>query len=273
MSDPTPQLVAPFSRARLIAQDSFLHRARDGSWQSHAKLVSLPLGSKFKLQESWASVMVEALEARVMRTEPLIVRDNGMGVRRYITEQLTARFAEARASSRARGSESEFMRELVRTVAIAAPPGYGSDTYRPYEALACGAMPVVLRGESLIKTWRTLPMLIVDDYSSLNRTVLDAAAAHMTALVHANKGESLLQPLTEEFWAERLVSAARRGRANIRPGWPSGGFQMDLPGRDPSADLLAVGGRACCGAGGRCKCGFAVGTDRPCCAVQHEPTG
>ena len=78
-----------------------------------------------------------------------------MGMRRIVTRQLEARFGPlSNESGQGRAHEVAYMQTLMGSRTIAAPPGYGSDTYRPYEALACGTVPVVLRGESMLRTRR-----------------------------------------------------------------------------------------------------------------------
>ncbi len=253
--------------AWFIHHDSMLIRI-DGHLSSHPKLVSLPLGTQFMLSEEWAEVAVSRLRARDPRATPLIARDNGMGVRRFTTRQLASRLPSLSLGSSHKRGERQYIADLVAARTIAAPPGYGSDTYRPYEALACGAIPIVLRGDSMMAAWRTLPMLIVRDYSEVNASVLELAAERAANLVMQNRGDSLLLPLTTAFWAQVIRDAADSGSAMAtRPRWPTGGVALELPGNGVRGyDFEAVGGRRlCCTASDACRCGFLGSSDRPCC--------
>jgi hypothetical protein len=46
-------------------------------------------------------------------------------------------------------------------------PGLGYDTYRLWEVLALGAMPVLERGIGFDRTLYRLPALLVDDFADL----------------------------------------------------------------------------------------------------------
>jgi hypothetical protein len=44
-------------------------------------------------------------------------------------------------------------------------PGLGYDTYRVYETLAAGSMPVLEKGVGLDRSWHKLPVLQLDDFA------------------------------------------------------------------------------------------------------------
>lgn len=61
-------------------------------------------------------------------------------------------------------SQPEFYANLCRSKFVLCPVGTGVDTHRVYEALACGATPVVLHS-TLDHLYHTLPVCIVDRWT------------------------------------------------------------------------------------------------------------
>ncbi len=61
-------------------------------------------------------------------------------------------------------SVPEYYADLCRTKFVLCPEGTGIDTHRVYEALFCGATPVVLRN-SLCHLYEKLPVCIVDSWT------------------------------------------------------------------------------------------------------------
>lgn len=61
-------------------------------------------------------------------------------------------------------SVPEYYMDLCRSKFVLCPEGTGIDTHRVYEALFCGATPVVLRN-SLSHLYETLPVCIVDKWT------------------------------------------------------------------------------------------------------------
>lgn len=104
-----PRLIAWY-----IHHDAIMFRSSPaGPLIAHPKLVSLPLGTSMRLDEFWADQAITALEQQVRRVRPISIKDNGMGMRKIVTDQLASRFATVANDSRARSNEFEYMR-MVR---------------------------------------------------------------------------------------------------------------------------------------------------------------
>jgi hypothetical protein len=67
-------------------------------------------------------------------------------------------------------SVPEYYADLCRSTFVLCPEGTGIDTHRVYEALLCGATPVVLRN-SLAPLYETLPVCIVDRWTDAFNSV------------------------------------------------------------------------------------------------------
>ena len=72
-------------------------------------------------------------------------------------------------------SLKDFYVVIARSYAVLAMPGLGYDTYRLWEALALGAMPVLERGVGLDRTLYRLPALLVDDFADLTPHIIRQA--------------------------------------------------------------------------------------------------
>ena len=75
-------------------------------------------------------------------------------------------------------------------MAVLAMPGMGYDTYRLWEALALGSMPVLERGVGLDRTLYRLPALLVDDFVALTEDLV--RQAYVEALYRADDVSLLL---------------------------------------------------------------------------------
>lgn len=58
----------------------------------------------------------------------------------------------------------EYRQELRKTLFVVSPPGNGVDCHRTWEALALGAIPVVLRSALAPSLTEKMPILVVDSY-------------------------------------------------------------------------------------------------------------
>ena len=71
---------------------------------------------------------------------------------------------DPRVTQREGLSVAEYYHDLSRSKFVLCPEGTGIDTHRVYEALFCGATPVVLRN-SLERLYEKLPVCIVDKWT------------------------------------------------------------------------------------------------------------
>jgi hypothetical protein len=64
-------------------------------------------------------------------------------------------------------TEAEYYKDLWDTKYVLSPEGSGLDTYRTYESIYCGAIPVVLR-DALTPMLERLPVIIVDKWTDFD---------------------------------------------------------------------------------------------------------
>ncbi len=102
-----------------------------------------------------------------------------------------------------------FVRELRDHHFVLCPAGNGIDTHRMWEALYCGAIPIV-QPSPAIEPFSGLPMLIVEDFRTITLQVLKSA--HEKFAASSWNMEKLFLP----WWASRLAAAKERLRATGR---------------------------------------------------------
>ena len=68
----------------------------------------------------------------------------------------------------------QFLSLLQRSRFVLSPGGQGDDCHRTWEALAMGAVPVVLNLRPFSPLYATLPVLMVEDLGQLNRSFLES---------------------------------------------------------------------------------------------------
>jgi hypothetical protein len=70
------------------------------------------------------------------------------------------------SASELRAMQGAYLTRLSRSGFVLCPPGLGMDSYRVYEALLAGAVPVAERSPGLDRALRGLPVLLVDDLAA-----------------------------------------------------------------------------------------------------------
>ena len=82
-------------------------------------------------------------------------------------------------------NQSIFYASIANSMAVLALPGVGYDTYRLWETLALGSMPVLERGVGLDRTLYRLPALLVDDFADVTPDLV--RQAYVEALYRADE--------------------------------------------------------------------------------------
>ena len=113
------------------------------------------------------------------------------------------------AGSRGKGSYLEALRQHHF---VLCPPGAGEDTHRMWEALYCGAIPVV-RHSPAMRDFEDLPVLFVDRFEHLSEEFLKKI------LLDWPHGRFSLEKLQPDYWRARFDTAkqALRKRGLVSP--------------------------------------------------------
>jgi len=90
---------------------------------------------------------------------------------------------------------------------VLAPSGLGFDTYRLWETLLLGSIPVVESNAGFDRTYSNLPVLVVRNYSDLTPELLHRA---YPCFVH-NAHRYNYNHLTESYWLHLVDTAIETG--------------------------------------------------------------
>ncbi len=109
-------------------------------------------------------------------------------------------------SLKGRVNEPKYYLKLINSRMTIAIPGLGYDTYRLWESLTLGLVPVLERGIGLDKTVWKLPVLLVDDFADVNEALL--RSAYVEALYQVEEFE--FERLTQSWWYHLILETSVR---------------------------------------------------------------
>lgn len=98
----------------------------------------------------------------------------------------------------------KFKMKIASSISVLAMSGFGFDTYRLWETLSLGSMPVVEHGFGFERTLWKLPVLFVDDYADLTADII--RSAYVEAIYRADEWE--YERLTTKHWYDVLFQTA-----------------------------------------------------------------
>jgi hypothetical protein len=127
---------------------------------SHPQLTTIPLGFADR-QLPWASSFTSRSNERSIYAYVNFLPHTNAAKR---GECLNAIQDDPRITVRSNLSQEEYHADLSRSEFVLCPEGTGLDTHRFYEALLCGATPVVLRN-SLSSFYSQYPVCIVNHWN------------------------------------------------------------------------------------------------------------
>lgn len=82
---------------------------------------------------------------------------------------------------------------------VLSPPGAGPDCHRHWEAMAMGAIPIVLRSKA-VQLLEDMPALLVSSWEEVTRDRLEAAIKELTPRFHT----PVMRKLSMLYWLERM---------------------------------------------------------------------
>ena len=211
---------------------------------SHPKIISLPLGiSRKGLLLAKAISLLKA--GSVKKKTVLQINNSGWGDRAFINrivseafngsvrntykgantdEEKGVRDAEKRRKKRGGrrrrlqeeggqyGADAsallfDHFRETAEAKFVLCPSGLGYDTYRLWETLLLGSIPIVESNAGFDRTYSNLPVLVVRNYSEVTPQLLDRA--YPCFVRHASRFQ--YSHLTLSYWINLIAKAAQTG--------------------------------------------------------------
>jgi hypothetical protein len=215
---------------------------------NHPKVVSLPLGARnasaFMIERVVASFSAVADSAAITKDQQALLRkpklvlinNSGWWYRARVNRYFAAVFNESNTYSlgkfavktkRRRGDElhTDYLRQMMAAKFVICPPGLGYDTFRMWEALAMGAIPVVESSAGLDRNLFLLPVLIVEDLIKLNPSFLEKV--YPCFIRHAHQWH--FEMLSQAFWDGLLATTLATGQPPLFPSESQGQYLTRNP--------------------------------------------
>jgi len=175
----------------------------------HPRVTAVPLGigPSHDPITAGAAALAAAFRPQPERTKWLYVNfrpETNPAVRQPVFDAFRTRSGESWVTFREpvpSGQAGQFLEEMGRHRFVLCPPGNGVDTHRMWEAMATGAIPVVLRS-SAMEPFYNLPALFVDDLCRIGPDLLEAAWGRISA------GWKFPGELNASHWG-KLIAGAR----------------------------------------------------------------
>jgi hypothetical protein len=89
-----------------------------------------------------------------------------------------------------------YLKQLLSHRFVLCPPGNGEDTHRMWEALYCGAVPVVRKSPAM-RSFQDLPILFVEDFNTVSPQLLEERSKDMSSISS--------QKLDFQHWTQRIA--------------------------------------------------------------------
>lgn len=140
---------------------------------NHSKIISLPLG--IRNRAAIFNKIAELTAMKVNKTRLLLINNSGWRERAIINAQISQAFNGTVKNTYNPKSKRDHYRDVSESVFVLAPSGLGFDTYRLWEAIALGSIPIVESNAGFDRSYSNLPVLVVRNYSDVNVDLLKRA--------------------------------------------------------------------------------------------------
>eukprot|EP01032_Pedospumella_encystans_P012554 gene12554-14518_t len=178
---------------------------------NHTKIICLPLGMKAK--QAMLTKGIKLLSKPYKKNTVLRINNSGWGDRTKINALVSKAFNNTIQNTYSVGKGGPAVdHHLAAAQAqfVLCPSGLGFDTYRLWETLLVGSIPVVESNPGLDRTYSNLPVLVVRNYSDLTPELLQRA--YPCFLRHAHQYN--YKHLTQSYWLNLIDVAIVTGKVD-----------------------------------------------------------
>lgn len=186
----------------------------------HPKVLSLPLGivggKAKRVAQALTLISVMRQEGRApKRSKLVLVNNSGWNYRQDVNAYFKRVFGEDNAYRLGAhappqedlppgyNAEVVFIMELASSKFVVCPPGLGFDTYRLWQALLMGAVPIVESSPGFDRTYSLLPVLVVPSLLDVTPAFLESA--YPCFIEHAAQWR--YDMLTQQYWDVLIATA------------------------------------------------------------------
>ena len=189
--------------------------SRSTSYVLHPKLHHVPLGLPRALsphlerEAAWVNAKRGSRSSEIyVNHKPRPYRERILGhLRRALGQALPNAYA-GKAALRS-GTET-YVGDLFRHAIVLSPPGSGVDCYRHYEALLCGAVPLLEYSPLAVELLSGLPYIMVRSWAEVSAPFLERELASLKTRTFD------WRRLTRAYWRDELARARISGELPAR---------------------------------------------------------
>lgn len=183
---------------------------------SHPKVISLPRGV---LPTQARKIFDEAMKSVRLDTRKntlLFSASSSWGPRPFILSCVKDLMGDdiyvpdaSVLDKKGRMEGNGYIRMLSDSMAVLCVPGLGYDTFRLWEALASGSMPVLEKGVGFDRVLYKIPALLLDDFAEITPMLI--RQAYVEALYRADEWD--YKRITQRWWERLLIKVSETGSA------------------------------------------------------------
>ncbi|CAH0373855.1 unnamed protein product [Pelagomonas calceolata] len=193
---------------------------RSTDWVLHPKLHHVPLGLPRALsphlerEAAWVNAKRGPRSSEIyVNHKPRPYRERILGhLRRALGQALPNAYAGKAAL---RSGTQTYVGDLFRHAIVLSPPGSGVDCYRHYEALLCGAVPLLEYSPLAVELLSGLPYIMVRSWAEVSAPFLERELAQLKTRTFD------WRRLTRAYWRDELARARISGELPARRRKPS----------------------------------------------------
>jgi hypothetical protein len=165
----------------------------------HPSILSIPIG----IQQS--QLLLEQLRnADGAKTQELLINNSGWKHRKQINATVIANFGWRLTNSYG-VSQTEYYQFIARSRFVLCPPGLGCDSYRLWETLLLGSIPIVERSPGWDSLLDDLPVLLVSSFDQVTPELLDSAYPKILSKCDCFQFDKL----TKQWWVSKINELLR----------------------------------------------------------------
>ena len=174
---------------------------------SHPKVISLPRGVLPDVAKIIWDEAQHVMRTDVRKESLLFVASSNWGTRPMIINCVKEAMGSHLTVSISRIDSINFVKAMSTSMAVLCVPGLGYDTFRLWEALASGSMPILERGVGFDRSLFRLPALLVDDFADLTPDLVKQA--YIEALYRVDQWD--YKRMTTRWWERLLYKVSETG--------------------------------------------------------------
>ncbi len=189
---------------------------------THPKIISVPRGLLAEDARNIWEVGDRLLADKGLKKTLTVSIGSKWGNREPIAKCVKQRMKESLVVPSERMNPAQYGEFITTAISVLCLPGLGYDTFRLWETLLTGSMPIIERGTGLDRALYKLPVLMVDDFADVTPELVRQAYAE--AIYRLSDWD--YSKLTHKWWENVISEIASTGLSS------TGTYYLPMKGVD-----------------------------------------